>query len=213
MCGKEFEYREGQQTGRFCSQGCFNIYQNKRIKTKCDLCNKEIEVKQCDFNKYKYHFCSKKCQIKWQQSKKVRHKCPICGKIFYSPKSSHRITCSERCKAIFNNQKQSNKNGLNGLELMGRQILERIGLTKDKDFKEQYLIEGKFLVDVYIPSKKIVIQWDGDYWHNLQKVKARDKSQNNYLKKCGYKVLRFWEINIKNNPNKVGREIYENLQD
>lgn len=30
VCGREFEYREGQQTGKFCSQECFNIYQKKK---------------------------------------------------------------------------------------------------------------------------------------------------------------------------------------
>ena len=62
-----------------------------------------------------------------------------------------------------------------------------------------------------IPNRKIVIQWDGNFWHNLPKVKARDKGQDSYMRKCGYKILRFWESNIKNNPTKVKEGINANL--
>jgi len=52
-------------------------------------------------------------------------------------------------------------------------------------------------------TQKLVIQWDGDYWHNLPKRRQLDESQDKYMKKCGYKVLRFWEHEVKGNSNKV----------
>lgn len=210
ICGDIFEYRKGQQTGNFCSQECFNKYQDKKVEMKCDWCGKDIKVKRVYLKRHKYHFCSPECQIKWQQSKKARHICPICGSIFYTPQSGRRTTCSEKCKGILSCRIQSQRR-ISKLELTGRKLLEEIGLVKDKDFVEQFIINGKLLVDVFILNKNLIIQWDGDYWHNLPKVKARDLAQNNYLTKCGYKVLRFWEHEVKNNPDKVKERIYEEI--
>ena len=55
----------------------------------------------------------------------------------------------------------------------------------------------------------MIIQWDGEYWHgHPSKLKdgipdkrqnrrmKYDKSQNMYLTKCGYKILRFWESEV-----------------
>jgi len=66
-------------------------------------------------------------------------------------------------------------------------------------------------------KKKIIIFVDGCFWHGcpkcghvpktnnsywgakLDRNKARDKKNNRILRKEGYKVLRFWEHDIKNN--------------
>jgi len=94
--------------------------------------------------------------MQWQKSKKVRHIYVVCGKVFYAPESQkHRVTCSDKCKGIWSTMNQAKKKGLNKLEMAGRKILEDLGLIRDKDFFEQYLIEGKFLVDVYIPDAKV----------------------------------------------------------
>tara|TARA_R110000824_G_scaffold4193_1_gene19869 strand:+ start:542 stop:886 length:345 start_codon:yes stop_codon:yes gene_type:complete len=99
---------------------------------------------------------------------------------------------------------QQKKNGLNKLELAGREILRRVGV----EFEEQVLMFDKFLVDVLIESKKIIIQWDGEYWHTKPKRKQLDKSQDAYMNKCGYSVLRITDKKIKNNS----RDVYENIK-
>ena len=83
-------------------------------------------------------------------------------------------------------------------------ILENIGVR----FNEQVLMFGKFLVDVLLKDKKIIIQWDGEYWHNKPKRKKLDKSQDAYLSKCGYIVLRITDKQIKNNI----KGIYANIK-
>ncbi len=65
-------------------------------------------------------------------------------------------------------------------------------------FEKQKLINGKFLVDAYIPKLNLVIEADGDYWHSLDRVKKRDKAKNAYLAKCGYNLLRISETEINN---------------
>lgn len=73
-------------------------------------------------------------------------------------------------------------------------------------FETQKLINGKFIVDAYIPSLNLVIEVDGKYWHSLDRVMKKDKAENAYLKKCGFKLLRLSEMEIKNKTyiRKVG---------
>ena len=70
-------------------------------------------------------------------------------------------------------------------------------LTKeDIEFSFQYPIRGKYgyIADFFIPSKKLIIECDGRYWHK----KKRDNVRDNVLKKQGYKILRFTDFEIKN---------------
>jgi len=63
-------------------------------------------------------------------------------------------------------------------------------------FETQKVIGGKFIVDAYIPALNLIIEVDGSYWHSLDKVKNKDKAENAYLAKCGYKVLRIPEDRV-----------------
>ena len=94
------------------------------------------------------------------------------------------------------------------MELTGQNILKDIGVK----FNEQVLMFNKFLVDVLIPEKNIVIQWDGYYWHTKPKRIKLDKSQDAYLTKCGYKVLRITDQDIKNNKEQIYANITRAIQ-
>lgn len=65
-------------------------------------------------------------------------------------------------------------------------------------FETQKIINGKFVVDAYIPSLNLIIEVDGDYWHGLDRIKKKDKAENAYLRKCGYGLLRLGEKDIPN---------------
>lgn len=69
-------------------------------------------------------------------------------------------------------------------------------------FERQYLINGKFVADAYIPTLNLVVEADGCYWHgcdvcNKPKRNNRDVAKDAYLKKCGFSVLRLKEHSIK----------------
>jgi len=101
--------------------------------------------------------------------------------------------------AIKGNLVQQHKKGLNKLELAGRKILQELEI----EFNEQVLMYDKFLVDVLLKNIPVIIQWDGIYWHSKPRRKALDKSQDKYLQKCGYKVIRITDMQIKNNKGYV----------
>ena len=84
------------------------------------------------------------------------------------------------------------------IEVKVYQELKRRGLL----FETQKLINGKFLVDAYIPKLNLVIEADGDYWHSLERVKKKDRAENAYLKKCGFNLLRLSGTEIKNDEFK-----------
>lgn len=53
--------------------------------------------------------------------------------------------------------------------------------------------------DIFI-EPNIAIYADGDYWHNIPERKIKDSNINKRLLDAGYKVYRFWEHDIHNDP-------------
>ena len=100
-------------------------------------------------------------------------------------------------------------------ELMLRKALWHAGL---RGYRTHYKLIGK--PDIVFRRKRLVIFIDGDYWHGhlwkkrkkvpprkywQAKIKGnmeRDKKYTKELKKDGWKVLRFWEHQIKSDVNK-----------
>ena len=87
-------------------------------------------------------------------------------------------------------------------------------------FVKQFRVANRFVCDFAIPSVKIIIECDGDYWHanpkiydpnkltSTQKNKVkRDKIKENLLTKEGWNVLRFFESDIKSNIQKCVDDI------
>ncbi len=73
-------------------------------------------------------------------------------------------------------------------------------------FIYQYPIRDKkgryrFILD-FLVEPNIVIEADGDYWHNIPKCKARDNRKDAFLKENGYVVFHFTESQIKESPSK-----------
>jgi len=225
--GKTYEEIHGKESAillkQLRSDTMNRVWNTTRIKLEritkiCEICNNEFITTGKE-----RRFCSVECQNKWQGRNKIKFICKICNQEFeWSPsriKQANPTYCSLYCRdqdedvknrLIHYNVLQSRKKGLNKLEREGRKILEELGVV----FVEQELIANKFLVDVLIPDKKIIIQWDGDYWHGKKRTNNKlddrqikrmnlDKSQDAYMTKCGYKILRFWETDIYKNRKDV----------
>jgi len=62
---------------------------------------------------------------------------------------------------------------------------------------------GKFIVDIYIPNQRLIIECNGDYWHNYKifpNAKIRDNALEKYAGKNDYKIAWLWEHDIRENP-------------
>lgn len=70
----------------------------------------------------------------------------------------------------------------------------------NKEFYIHYYIseiEHGYQCDFYIPSINLVIECDGDYWHDYPNGREIDHIRTKELQLKGFKVVRLWEHDIK----------------
>jgi len=68
-------------------------------------------------------------------------------------------------------------------------------------FRRQQPI-GNYIVDFMAPREKIIIELDGGQ-HNQDDNIIYDSQRDNYLKNCGFTVIRIWNTDVRNNINGV----------
>jgi very-short-patch-repair endonuclease len=69
-------------------------------------------------------------------------------------------------------------------------LLETLGIV----YEAQKRI-GRYYADFYVPSKQLVIECDGEYWHSQQV--AHDAKRDAFMRSQGYTVLRLSEQSIR----------------
>lgn len=89
------------------------------------------------------------------------------------------------------------------------QELERRGVT----FVKQQVVDGLWVIDALIPGPRIAIECDGEYWHSLPEMVARDNKKDSYLRSRGYRVFRFPEEAIKTDVKGCVQRIVDALID
>ena len=57
-------------------------------------------------------------------------------------------------------------------------------------------IEHGYQCDIFIPSRNLIIECDGNYWHKYPNGREIDKIRTNELISKGFNVLRLWESEI-----------------
>jgi very-short-patch-repair endonuclease len=76
-------------------------------------------------------------------------------------------------------------------ELKMKEILESKGI--------KYLFQqkiGGFMTDFLIKKSSIIIEVDGEYWHNYPLGRDKDRKRDLILSNMGYKVIRFWANDV-----------------
>lgn len=89
------------------------------------------------------------------------------------------------------------KNTISSIELKVKYQLDSIGV---KYIQQKRVYDKKhnrvYYFDFYLPDYKLVIECNGDYWHNLPERKQRDKDLKQFVENCGKSVLFLWESEI-----------------
>lgn len=75
-----------------------------------------------------------------------------------------------------------------GIELAVAAVLDQMGI----EYEAQKPID-RVVADIFIPSRNLILECDGDYWHNLPGAKRRDMRRDLWLKSQGYRVIRLAE--------------------
>jgi DNA mismatch endonuclease, patch repair protein len=112
-----------------------------------------------------------------------------------------------------------------GPEVKIRKMLPANGI---RGYRIHYNLPGK--PDIVFTKKKIAIFIDGCFWHKcpvcfqepetrkefwMKKIQSnidRDKKVNEQLKDDGWTVLRFWEHDVRKNPDAIVKEISEMIE-
>lgn len=62
---------------------------------------------------------------------------------------------------------------------------------------------GRFFIDFFIPSQRICLECDGDYWHSRPGRSESDERKDRWLKAHKYIVIRLTETNINADANRM----------
>lgn len=212
--GKPYRYKKQQ----FCSNKCSREYRSEQetIIDSCLNCGVEIKRNYYQVKNGIHKFCSKKCYREYDNGGKLRKtgrktewlskECIICGNVFEVPPCRKETAkfCSRRCSSIAGSKAQGDFTKRTKIEKKIRKYLLDLGIV----FIEQKPFSNITIPDFFI-EPNIVVYADGDYWHNITDVMERDRRNNEYLKKNGYEVFRFWENEIHNAENRIKMELGE----
>lgn len=84
-------------------------------------------------------------------------------------------------------------------------------IIKENKFPFNYVGDGKVILGGFNPdflskNPKHIIEVNGDYWHNLPKVKEKDKRKLRAYASLGYKTMIVWEHELRE-PEKVAERM------
>ena len=129
-------------------------------------------------------------------------------------------TRKKMSETAINNIIKTNRNHTSKLEKTFANILDLLDIKYQQFF---YAKEIKAFYDFFIPEHNLIIEVDGDFWHcnpskfpnpkyttqkrNLQ----RDKIKTQWALDNDYKLLRFWEDDIKNNIKYIKQTLLKTI--
>jgi very-short-patch-repair endonuclease len=104
-------------------------------------------------------------------------------------------------------------------------FLDELGIRhkfKFQFFLKDFQTQQTFCYDFGSAPSKVLIECDGNYWHAnpvyypqpneaQQRIAVRDKLKAEAAIRNGYKLIRFWETEINDNPETVKQQINEVL--
>jgi adenine-specific DNA-methyltransferase len=83
----------------------------------------------------------------------------------------------------------------------------RGGRLNNLKFKRQVPI-GSYIVDFCCDELKLAVELDGGH-HDETRVRAKDTEKREFLRKEGYRILRFWNNEIDQNIQGVLKKILQ----
>jgi len=181
------------------------------LTKKCEICGKEFRIKQSRYNIAKY--CSWECLSESKRRvtgkthplyTRIEIKCDWCGKLYKEIPAKMEMYkhhfCSRRCQGCYTTSHQNRTSSIE--KKLANYLIEN---------KISFICQFKYKLGVadFFIKPNLIIEVDGDYWHNLPNVKERDKRQTLYLEEEGYTVLHLWEHEINKKPKKCIKRILE----
>lgn len=212
-CGKGYRVPDGKvgKGRRFCSQECSNRYRAGRPRPEtrsrevleCQGCGDTFEVWPSRAREAKY--CSRECSAAAKSRitgrdhplwDRVERTCQTCDETFYEKPSKVEAGEGKYCSR----------------ECLGASIASKIGRASQQEVTFRMMLSahgisgepnaqvGQWCVDLLFPDQRVVVEFDGDYWHDKPEVQERDERKNHQLAEQGYTVVRVRESLFRDDP-------------
>lgn len=231
-CGETVARRARPGT-KYCSLACYRSGSRPARRTgvtrECEQCGATFYVPKSRV--VEARFCGTACANDWQGRNKTEHVCTTCGERFrWSPSRSaggqYNIKyCSITCRdqdpeyraAVIASHARLLRGRVTGAEAAGYALLDSLSVQYDR----QAVFNGKFTPDALVSEAMLVIQFDGDYWHDrkgtstearIRRRVALDRSQDAYIRACGWRVLRLWESDLLNDLAGCAEKVRQHLR-
>ncbi len=217
------EYKRGHQT-RVIKDYFGDPKNPKRVE-------KIKSTRKQKFNSGEYDHIKK--HVSKPRSEEIKNKISEAGKGVSRPKKEGfgvgRIQSESTKQKMSETHKQKWVNGEIGRrhytskleEKFKNEILIPLKIKFDHFFKPK---TQKFFYDFYLPDYNIIIEVDGDFFHSNPKFypngpqyitqiknNINDQIKNQWVQDNGYKLLRFWEDDINNNPQQIIETLKQEL--
>jgi very-short-patch-repair endonuclease len=92
--------------------------------------------------------------------------------------------CSDGCRGAYFYYGKHKEHDTD-IEILVDDALNKLNINHEC----QYRI-GRYIADFYLPEYNLVIEADGEFWHNLPKMIEKDKRKDAYLAAHHYNLLR-----------------------
>lgn len=181
-------------------------HNNKNSKSPCSSCsNSNKWLGRSHTKAYKQHMSDiqSECSLNGAPVPSTTVVCcqnPTCEVEFEKKETSGKKFCTIECYNRYALQYMKDK--VTAPEVQFAELLDSL----DIEYEWQWEIDYKFF-DFYIPSKNLLVEIDGTYWHgrgisdeNLTEiqrvVRNNDNRKNDIAEKHGYTLIRLWEDEI-----------------
>lgn len=113
--------------------------------------------------------------------------------------------------------RQNAYNGITGIHRKGHnrtetwieKIFEKYCIDNNIKYKKQYQINCKGHRYDFLIYDNLLIELDGNFWHNTEKQKKLDESHNIVANQNGYVIMRFTDLEIKKTKGQCFDKIRE----
>jgi very-short-patch-repair endonuclease len=106
-----------------------------------------------------------------------------------------RFTLGERRERTAPAMEASQRANPSSLEKVVCQVLDALGIVY-----ETQLHMGNYYVDMFIRSKDLILECDGNYWHSRPGRAENDRQRDLYLSGLGYRVIHLPEQALLQDP-------------
>jgi hypothetical protein len=174
-----------------CSPACSAKRRNKKIQTNCVQCNKQISVKQREYNESKHNFCSKSCRMFYSNLHKVSG----------SNRSKLEHYIEGRLKIDFPNiEILSNDRSATGLELDIYIPSIHLAFELNGIFHYEPIFSHEKLIKTQNTDKQKIIEC---YKHDIELCIINTCEQTSFTEKTSQKYYFIIKELIKTNLNRV----------